>query len=550
MPLVNMTGLDSGKFTIYVSGFSKASGLTLQPSGTTGVLDFKAQTGTVTLYKVGDTGSDIRDVEFPPSQSIDGGRVYLFVLPKDQAPPKFSFATNPQPVDPPGEPYLYSFVELTNLNGGPPVVNLSTVDGLSFPMTLELDGGRGTIGQPVNSALVTRQSLIARYSAFMQGLASDGGDKFKVLELPKSPRANGQSEGLLNPYFYLKVPATGSSLPKEVMSPLNSVFDDALNTLFGKSGWSMASVYKGTVTNFTATAGKYQYASLTNPYSGSALMLPAIQLEGGGEKFKVFNPVGVSDFVGANGKAITASSSKSGELNQITLTNAPAADVLEKGMYAFGQFFDQDKGLATNFITNIETKDGETTITLKNNLPPNITNVQVVFSHLPYLSVLENTSGEIVFGNTGLFADGVQQGLTGDALATFGNIENQIVSAFNRGVAVVPGPDGPLSSSTDGRATKYWGTETNWYPAGQPENLFALFLHSATIKDQPIFLRQASPVKDARGNLMGLAYGFAFDEAPGPVPPVPAGQPNVSSKFEPVPDGAMTIKIILDPWGT
>jgi hypothetical protein len=115
-------------------------------------------------------------------------------------------------------------------------------------------------------------------------------------------------------------------------------------------------------------------------------------------------------------------------------------------------------------------------------------------------------------------------------------------------VAVVPGPSGPLSSSSNGYATQYWGTETNWYPIGQPANLFSWFLHTAEIKSDPIFIRPRNAVGDKNGALMGSAYGFAFDENPGPVPPAPAGQPEIPSKFDPVPAGTTEITITLDPW--
>ncbi len=196
------------------------------------------------------------------------------------------------------------------------------------------------------------------------------------------------------------------------------------------------------------------------------------------------------------------------------------------------------------------TSGGQTVITLNQPLAGPVTNDRVVFSQVPYLAIMQNTSGEMVFGNTGFFADTLEQGYPNNSpqATTLGNIENQIVSAFNRGVAVVPGPAGPLSPSSNGFATQYWGTETNWYPIGQTGNLFSWFLHTATIKTDPIFLRPPNPARDHNGNLMGMAYGFAFDENPGPVPPAPPNQPEVPSKFDPVPAGTTEITITLDSW--
>jgi hypothetical protein len=222
-------------------------------------------------------------------------------------------------------------------------------------------------------------------------------------------------------------------------------------------------------------------------------------------------------------------------------------------MYVFGTYFDQNKGQATNYVTNIARSPGKTIVTLKNALPFPVTNNQVAFSQLSDLAMLEETSGSMVFGGAGFFADASQQGLTGTLATTQANLENQINAALNRGVAVVPSTTkirGPLSPSTNGYTTKYWGTQSNWYPAGQPQNLFSLFLHTATIGGSPIFVRPNHPASTNGGALMGSAYGFSFDENPGPVPPVPSGQPEVPSKFDPVPPGTTTITVTLGPWMT
>jgi hypothetical protein len=47
---------------------------------------------------------------------------------------------------------------------------------------------------------------------------------------------------------------------------------------------------------------------------------------------------------------------------------------------------------------------------------------------------------------------------------------------------------------------------------------------------------------------MGQAYGFAYDENAGPVPPAPQGQPEVPSKFDPLPSGANVLTITLGAW--
>jgi hypothetical protein len=119
--------------------------------------------------------------------------------------------------------------------------------------------------------------------------------------------------------------------------------------------------------------------------------------------------------------------------------------------------------------------------------------------------------------------------------AAFGNIESQIVSAISRGAAVVAGSSGPLSPSGNRQARRHLGTGSNWYPAGRPGNLFSWFLHTAVIKADAIFVRLPNPAEDNRGNVMGPAYGFGFDEDPGSSPSFPLNRPTVPSKFDPVP---------------
>ncbi|MGH7171310.1 MAG: beta-1,3-glucanase family protein [Gemmataceae bacterium] len=159
------------------------------------------------------------------------------------------------------------------------------------------------------------------------------------------------------------------------------------------------------------------------------------------------------------------------------------------------------------------------------------------------------SAGEMVFGGDNVFNDqsanvliSTNSGSVSSADVAKG-LERDINEALNRGVALL-GPSG-VNAGMSGGASTYWGTETNWYPAGQTENLYSLFMHTATINGTPIFTLPSGAVKDAQGTLMAQAYGFAFDENPGHGP---AGQPNVPSKWEPVPAGTTTATITLGPW--
>lgn len=536
MPLVNATNLDASRFSIYVDGFSKGSGLSLQPSGTPGVLEFAPQAGTVASYEVGAGAGEYGSIRFDSSRAIVGGRIYFFVVPAGQAPPSFPFGQ--QPTNPPNFPYVYQYVEYTQpAGGGLPIVDIPTVDAYGFPVTLTLNSGLGQVGQPL-SAAGSRAAILAQYKAWA---SAPGRTMYRALMLPASARADGQSEGLLNPYTYVIATGPDTSLPANVASPINRTFDRALATLFSRSGWSLRGS-DGAV--YTATAGTYQYNTYTNPATGKPVKLAGVQLSSPTGSFRVFSPLGVNTFRGANGKAVLGSSGAS--LNQVVLTNPPAVGVLKPGMYVFGRFFAQAGGSATNSITALSRdRTGKVTVTLKDALPFAINGEQLVFSALPTLSTMQLTSGAMVYGGAGFFADAAQQGYTGDRLVTLGNLENQINAALNRGVAVAPGA---LAASTDGSTSRYWGTETNWYPSGQPQNLFSLFMHTATVDGAPVFVRPSSPASTKGGLPMAQAYGFAFDEDPGPVPPAPSGQPHVPAKFETVPAGTTTITVTLGSW--
>jgi hypothetical protein len=111
--------------------------------------------------------------------------------------------------------------------------------------------------------------------------------------------------------------------------------------------------------------------------------------------------------------------------------------------------------------------------------------------------------GLMTFGCLGVFADGGGQANAGQVTGTNASgqtlldIQNTIVSAFNRGVAnsVAGGQD----------VTTFWDTASNFYPAFDAtgvnwSNLYAAFLHQPTVSlTRP-------------GSNVGLAYGFAYDD--------------------------------------
>jgi len=212
----------------------------------------------------------------------------------------------------------------------------------------------------------------------------------------------------------------------------------------------------------------------------------------------------------------------------------PADTPIVTGMYVSGAGAN-DATTVTAITTN--SAGDIASLTLSNGKGSAAPNSQFAFSKI---SKVFATSGCMVFANFGVFA--YKEGITnGDLQNITLNMQNQIVSALNRGVAnMTP------SSSDGGHNSKDWGTETNWYPKDAPQNLFSLFMHTATSAQTPIFTQPSGAVECARGATMSMAYGFAYDENPGPVPPAPTGQPEVPSKFDPAPQATASMAISLE----
>ncbi|HVX61287.1 MAG TPA: beta-1,3-glucanase family protein [Pirellulales bacterium] len=115
-----------------------------------------------------------------------------------------------------------------------------------------------------------------------------------------------------------------------------------------------------------------------------------------------------------------------------------------------------------------------------------------------WLSNPNETAGQMVFGNEGVFTDYGTQLLPGSTTTKYdattagilANLENQIVSALNRGIA------------TKYNDTADWQNANNFYPAGQVYNQYAQFLHQQQVHGTPIMIG-------------GNAYAFAYDDQGG-----------------------------------
>ncbi len=546
IPLKNKTGLPTGSFSIYVLGFSATSQKQLTLTAKSQVAAFTAITqenGTLPAYKLGEDITSISVNTQSPVDAINGARIYFFVsdnkaFPNPPVVTYTGYGSAIQNVpNPPNEsvaPYTFAEFTLVDLSYGA-VIDLQTVDGLVFPINLTLNDKLGSVGQPLETnAHFNREAMLGAYEPFITSVDSSD-SPFLSLQYA------GNSGGLLNPGLYLTaVGPTGNLL--HLGSQLNELFDAASTELFNNNQLSLQGVGTGSITADIYTVKSTTAQPLPAP---STLSHPALQFVGRntGTVLNVFSPVGlctlafdIDDHHGGGSAPIT------GQLNGTLLTfdqPLPADCNIQNGMFISGAGVDPASTTVTAISRNSDQQITSVTISAGSGIPAPS---QYGFSKLPNMFM---TSGAMVFANAGVFAySGSYQG---DASTIVLNLQNQLVCALNRGVANL----GPSAGSA-GYSSAYWGTETNWYPEKIPQNLFSLFMHTATVpvgnKNVPIFCQATPAAVCARGVAMGQAYGFAYDENPGPVPPAPSGQAAVPSKFDPLPFGANMLAITLGSW--
>jgi hypothetical protein len=496
-----------------------------------------------------------------------------------------SFPIGTQPANPPGFPFAYQFVEFTSVAGGSNTVDLQTVDGFTFPITITAGAANTNVagyqyGQPVENPLsptVTRTSI---FNAFTQFMVDQGTVGSPYLDLPytlSSGPVDGEQGGILSPDLYLTTTnAAGDYL--HLQSPLDATFDSPLSTLFsaGTTTLSLQGVSQGSITA-QIYAGSYSAAVPypatfgVNLISGAAqpIPLPAITFTGSANSFSVFDPIGLSVLESTDGDLLTGTvTAVSGAdlLQTATLHfTVPLPTSVQPGWFVNGNGLPHGVGnnpgnSITPWYVTAVTNGGHTVTVAKTAVNGDISASAVMttvpsqyqFSQLPYVAMML-TPGQMGFGNSGVFADDAIQFQKGSDEATVvGNLEYQVVAALNRGVLL---SSDALAPATPGGTSAAWFTQSGWYPAGKTQNLFSLFMHIGAVgtgpSAVPIFTLplDAVTIRGADGPKMGAAYGFPFDETPG------AGYVQVPSKFDGVIGGPgpgklpTDIVITFGPWG-
>jgi len=310
---------------------------------------------------------------------------------------------------------------------------------------------------------------------------------------------------ILNPADAITNPPGGTSLPV-----LDTYFDIALTTFFNK--------YIGTGNTFILQRNGFTFSGQTvvgyspAPYSykgtctGSSIIIPpstntclqaGMQVSGSGLS------------AGTKITAVTVNS------NGTTATITPAPATPPSGTVSF-EFSVPD----TYTVLQL------TEITSVTNPTP-VSGGQVYQLYAPYFGgtaypanfpigsgqsssasptappwIAQASAGRMVFGNLGAFADGsaqedaMQLTGTGAGAQILLDIENTIVSAFNRGIA------NSVNAGSD--VTAAWGDNDKFYPKANAgsnwSNFYAGFLHNDGVSIT------------APGSKIGLAYGFAYDD--------------------------------------
>lgn len=550
--LKNLTGL-SNKYKIYVLGFSTDSQKMLTLNGGSSTAKFSPMTSKKGYVQSYELGKDIKAIELSNANPISGARIYFFmaeeaILTKtdntgynDNSNKTvnenlgFKYSNSGKNVTLVGNPPQtafpqYNYIEATFKTNEGLYIDISTVDGFFFPLSLLAQDKNGKeldrIGQPKN---LSANQIVNAYKPFMKKLKS-GGEPTQYYD-PLFYAANGDLTALLNPGLYLE----------SNTSMLETVFDAALNKLYTDASLKMNIWQNGT----GEFAQNYEVSPVQNKiFPGTNNTHSALKFTiKGAETLHLFNPVGFS-VVSYLDKTTSKRKPIMGTITNNVLTfetPLPLNSGLIKGMYV------SDGGGST---------DGETQITKINTSKEGIVSVnlnssddypkdfQYKFSKAPanyYLS-----SGQMTFAGIGLFADGAfRYPGTSDKQVNIqtvvNGLENQISTALNRGVALLK----PNNTSTKGRTTKIWAIETNWYPKGEPQNYFSYFMHTAKIGNTNIFTLPKDAVKSARGAFMGRSYGFAYDENPiGGY-----GGAQVPSEFSAdFPKGTTKLELVLGAW--
>lgn len=540
--LQDRTNLPPGTYQIYVTGFSTAGPYALQADGSWATPATPTPAGATTTLPCYRFPQDIAQVQIDSTQTSISARVYYFVVTDSARFPGCNpSGTGTGLFNQQGVNTAFTYTTLSGLNLTLPTVSavtstnfpawtfseigtsatsgtidLSQVDFLAFPMntvasvTPNVPANPPVIGNPIGAAdnpgdAVNHVSMRDSYSLFINGLAesSNGNQSCAVdstpavcayLDLLQNIRTAGSGVA----QYVIQNPGgfLGQNTATTQLSGLNTVFDGLIGKL-----WTLSSP-------------------------------PVLKLDTGGA-------------FGTFPEDVFTSS--------IMMFSFPGSSYPVRAM--------QFTGTATSggYIAYIfspkdyETGCASTAIPVQYCSNPASTGYQVFAGAGALGPPLSDTFNQLLAAGK-LSANAAAYGSTvySEVVTRLGFL---ISGAMNRGVALVP--------CTGQLTWQCWQNETYWYPTAVSstfpdltQNLFAQWMHTATISGTPMFKRPPGAVQSASsvaggGKLMGMAYGFSNDENPTP-PATSPPQPEVPSKFDQtvVFGGSGPYTITFGPWVT
>jgi hypothetical protein len=534
--LQDKTNLTAGTYQIYVTGFSTGGPYVLQPDGSWGPPVAPNPPGATTTLPCYRFPQDITQVQIDGSQTAISARVYYFIVTDTARFPSCNPTTStglfnqqgistaftytlpslnlstPTPTDVTAMNFpAWSFSEIgTSATSG--TIDLSQVDFLAFPMNTiaSVTSGPSEIGNPVGAAnnpneAVNHASMRDNYSAFINALA-EAKNANKSCAMDSTPiecayldlLQNIRSSGSLVPEYIIENPGgfLGQNTASTQLSRLNTIFDGLIGELWTTSSPPTLKLDTGGAFGsfpqdlFTSSIVTITYPGSVPPYSVKAMKFTGTAVSGNYVAY-VFSP---QDF---------QTGCSSGSINPV-YCSVPASTGYQvfAGAGALG--------------------------------PP----LSDTYDQLMAAGLLSS--------NAGLYG-----ALAYSQVVT--RLGFLISGAMNRGVALV--------SCTGLHTWQCWQNETYWYPTSTSatfpditQNLFSLWMHTATIVGVPMFVLPPSAVKSASnapggGKFMGMAYGFSNDENPTP-PATNPPQPEVPSKLDQTValGGSGPYTITFGPW--
>lgn len=410
--------------------------------------------GVVTAVNVVNTGNGYSS---PPTVSFSGNggaaATALVTIPGVAAP------SPSNPSDPNNTKY-WDFAEMT-LNNPSPSINtdLSQVDQVGISHTLQLTP-KDASNPDGAGVYVSRPALIAAYTKYINDAATTTPSVGDFL-----PLLTNSGSGDQGPYRIL---APSNYVLLHPTDPLATYYNDYIGQVF-TAGNSVTIQVPNAAPQVVATGtatisnGGIQSVQLTNPGAGYA-----------------FAPtVSFVDSVGVGGKAVATIDPTSGKVTGITVTD-PGSNYSANTTVVFAG------SPPVSFTGTVVTTSNPTSTYYQfTTTDPSQSGVNFkVYSPFtpPAGDPAASQATWEVFANAGVFADNTIQFSSYGQQQILGNIENQLVSAMNRGVATQP--------------YSVW-TAGPYYPAGGTANWYAAFLHQDSI------------------TIDGHAYGFAFDDQGG-----------------------------------